>query len=53
MSKGTNVKGRKDPQGLIDLPCGDNERDLLRHDTAGHECKCLRRRLVQPMRVVD
>ena len=48
-----NVKRRKPPERVVDLACGEHERDLLRQQAASHERKRSRRRLVQPLRVIN
>ncbi|HWD76182.1 MAG TPA: hypothetical protein VG371_13655 [Solirubrobacteraceae bacterium] len=47
------MKRRKALERVVDLARGEHERDLLRQQAASHERKRPRRRVVQPVRVVD
>ena len=47
------MKRRKTPEDDVDLAGGERERDLLRQQTARHERKRARRRVVQPVRVIN
>ena len=53
MPQGRDVKLRQAPERVVDLARGEHERDLLRQQAASHERKRPRRRVVQPMCVIN
>jgi hypothetical protein len=53
MPEGQDVKLRQSREQVARLPRGEHERDLLRQEAASHECERPRRRMVQPVRVID